>query len=127
MLAVERLIATRIVATPGALDAATWPVNAITLRTAADEVIVLAEIHAGVIADPHAIVSRDTSLFGVWLGRVSAVDLLARHCDWELPHAPRAFAQGAVAGLPLKVWFDDESVLFVVAAPFVADFVERCR
>lgn len=127
MLAPERLIATRVAAAPDALDATQWPADAIVLRTAPDEAVVLAIVDAAAVSDPHAIVARETSLFGAWTDRPAAVDLLGRHCDWELPQASRAFAQGAVAGLPLKVWFDDERVLFVVAAPFVVDFVERCR
>jgi len=63
----------------------------------------------------------------VWIDHVTAIDLLERECDWELPRDRPAFAQGIVAGLPVKVWFERERVLFIVAAPFAADLAERLR
>ncbi len=127
MHAPERLVATRVAASTDAIDRAHWPTGAIVLRTAPDEAVVLATIDATLLSDPHAIVARETSLYGVWLDRAEAIDLLERHCDWELPPAQSAFAQGAVAGLPLKLWFAGDRVLFVVPAAFVVEFTERCR
>lgn len=127
MHALKPLTATRIAATPAALDAAPWPSDAIVLRTAPDEVIVLAAIAPALIADAHAIVEPETALFGVWMPIDAALALLERECDWELPTHRPAFAQGAVAGLPLKLWFERDRVLFVVSAPFATDFAERLR
>ena len=127
MHAREVLTATRIAATSAALDAAPWPGDAIVLRTAPDEAIVLAAIASSLIADAHAIVEPETALFGVWMPIDEALALLERECDWELPVARPAFAQGAVAGLPLKLWFERDRVLFVVSAPFATDFAERLR
>ena len=127
MHAREVLTATRIAATSAALDAAQWPSDAIVLRTAPDEAIVLAAIASSLIADAHAIVEPETALFGVWMPIDEALALLERECDWELPVARPAFAQGAVAGLPLKLWFERDRVLFVVSAPFATDFAERLR
>lgn len=127
MRAPERLTATRVVATPAALDHATWPAGVVVLRTAPDEAIALAGMNAVVVNDPHAIIERETALFGVWVEAGEALDLLERECAWEVPHERPSFAQGAVAGLPVKVWFEADQVLFVVPAPFAADFVERCR
>ena len=126
-LRLERLTATRVAATPAALDAAHWPNDAIVLRTASDEATVLAAIAPALIADAHAIVEAETALFGVWILADEALALLERECDWELPAARPAFAQGAVAGLPLKLWFERDRVLFVVSAPFATDFAERLR
>lgn len=127
MHALEPLTATRIAATPAALDAAPWPSDAIVLRTAPDEAIVLAVITPSMIADTHAIVEPETALCGTWIPTDDALALLERECDWELPAARPAFAQGAIAGLPMKLWFEHDRVLFVVSAPFAADFVERLR
>ena len=127
MHAREVLTATRIAATSAALDAAQWPSDAIVLRTAPDEAIVLAAIASSLIADAHAIVEAETALFGVWMPIDEALALLERECDWELPAARPAFAQGGVAGLPLKLWFERDRVLFVVSAPFATDFAERLR
>ncbi|MEZ4726271.1 MAG: hypothetical protein R3E79_03955 [Caldilineaceae bacterium] len=53
------------------------------------------------------------------------MDFLERTCEWEPPHTRPAFAQGMVAGLPVKLWFEPERVLFVIAAPYAADLAER--
>ena len=126
-LSLERLSATRVASTPAALDAAAWPSDAIVLRTAPDEAIVLAAIAPALIADAHAIVEAETALFGVWILADAALALLERECDWELPTHRPAFAQGAVAGLPMRLWFERDRVLFGVSAPFATDFAERLR
>ena len=126
-LSLERLSATRVASTPAALDAAAWPSDAIVLRTAPDEAIVLAAIAPALIADAHAIVEAETALFGVWIPADAALALLERECDWELPTHRPAFAQGAVAGLPMRLWFERDRVLFGVSAPFATDFAERLR
>ena len=127
MHALRPLTATRIAATPASLDAARWPSDAIVLRTAPDEATVLATVAPADIADAHAIVEAETALVGVWIPADEALALLERECDWEWPSARPAFAQGAVAGLPMKLWFERDRVLFVVPAPFAADFAERLR
>ena len=156
MRALERLTGTRIVASPAAIDSAFWPSDARVFRLAADEVFVDAAIDAAWIDDPHAIVVRETGFSGVWIERAAAIDFLQRECDWELspvaevpevpevpgfsavpevpevPEVPgfspgQAFAQGLVAGLPVKVWFEAERVLFFVASPLAADLAERLR
>jgi hypothetical protein len=42
-----------------------------------------------------------------------------------VPNGRPAFAQGAVAGIPTKLWLEDDQVLFIVPAPYAADFAER--
>jgi len=34
-------------------------------------------------------------------------------------------AQGTVAGVPIKLWLEDERILFVVPVPYVHDFEAR--
>jgi hypothetical protein len=118
--ALERLTATRIVATPAALEAAAWPVDAVVLRVAPDEAIVTADVGQDLILpdDPHAIVVTETGFVFVWLAMDKALDFLERTCEWELPRARPAFAQGAVAGIPVKLWLEPDRVLFIVPAPF---------
>ena len=125
MLALNRLKGTRIVATPAALDNARWPSDALALRLAADEVFVTTAVAASAVADPHAIVAPDGGFVGAWLPLADALDVLERTCEWEPPHARPVFAQGMVAGLPVKLWFEAERVLFVVAAPYATDLAER--
>ena len=125
MPAPERMFFTRIVATPPALDNAAWPADALVLRVAPDEALVVATVHAAAVPDPHAIIEPETGLCGMWIDMAAAMPFLERECDWELPVERPAFAQGAVAGLPLKLWFTHERVLCVVPAPFAVDFAER--
>lgn len=138
MPALERLLATRIVALPQAINAAVWPEGTLVFRLAPDEVLVTPAVHVTAVDDPHAIVLLETGFSAVWLDHVAAIDLLERECDWELPQGMRqwgngsaverpAFAQGLVAGLPVKVWFERDRVLFIVASPLAADLTERLR
>jgi len=141
VLALNRLAATRIVAAPAALDTVAWPPGLIVLRLAADEVLLLpsgggrlrdaADVRAWApalppkLSDAYAIVVPEGGFSGQWIPAPEALALLARHCEWELPRARPAFAQGAVAGIPAKLWLEPDRVLFVVPAPFAADFQER--
>lgn len=121
----KRLPATRIVATPAALDAASWPANARIFRFAPDELLVTPPVDNPGLDDPHAIVIADSSYAGVWLPKVEALAFLEQACEWELPAARPAFAQGSVAGIPTKLWFEADQVLFIIPAPYIVDFEER--
>ena len=125
MRALEPIVCTRVVATPAALDTVSWPMGAVVLRVAPDEALVTAEVTTATVPDPHAIVERETGFVAAWVESRRALELLEQFCTWELPHARPAFAQGAVAGLPVKLWFDADRVLILVPAPFATDFAER--
>lgn len=135
MHVVDRFTGTRIVAHPQAIDAAVWPDGTLAFRLAPDEVLLTPALTATTVDDPHAIVEPETGFSAVWLDRVTAIDVLERECDWELPQGmgqsrnaePPVFAQGLVAGLPVKVWFERDRVLFIVASPFAVDLMERLR
>ena len=134
MPALERFAGTRIVALPDAIDAAAWPKGALVFRLAPDEVLVTAVVNAAAVDDPHAIVEPETGFWSVSLDHLAAIDFLERECDWELPPMGQwgnpelpMFAQGIVAGLPMKVWFEHTRVLFIVASSFAADLMERLR
>ena len=127
MRALERFTGTRVVALPRAIDAAVWPEGTLAFRLAPDEVLVTPAVNVTAVDDPHAIVELETGFSAVWLDHVAAIDLLERECDWELPQDRPAFAQGLVAGLPVKVWFERDRVLFIVASPLAADLAERLR
>ena len=127
MPALERFTGTRVVALPRAIDAAAWPEGTLAFRLAPDEVMVTPAVNVTAVDDPHAIVELETGFSAVWLDHVAAIDLLERECDWELPQERPAFAQGLVAGLPVKLWFERDRVLFIVASPLAADLTERLR
>jgi hypothetical protein len=135
--ALEPLVCTRVVAAAAAIDAARWPEGSIALRVAPDEVLIIPDPVADRadqtdlsdvrVADPHAIVERDTGWCAAWVPSGHAIDLVERACRWEPPRARPAFAQGALADLPVKIWFEQDRVLFIVAAPFAADLEARLR
>lgn len=124
------LVGLRVAATPAALDRARWPHEALMLRVAPDEALVLtaaASLDEGALDDPHAIVIRDRSWHGRWLSTADAVDLIERHADWAAPVDRPAFTQGLVAGLPAKLWLGHERALVIVAAPYAGTFAARLR
>ncbi len=124
MRAPERLRLFHVVATPSSLDAAIWAEGAIVLRVAPDEALALTGA-APALDDVHAIALWDDGYAGVWLSTEEASEFLASGCEWPARSMRPAFAQGAVSGLPSKLWFDWERVLVLVPAPFAIDLEER--
>jgi hypothetical protein len=105
------------------LDAIVWG-DAIVLRVAPDEALALTSV-APEISDPHAIVRLDAGYAGLWLTTDEASAFLSRCCEWEPPTGRPAIAQGAVAGLPVKLWFEQNRVLVLVPANYAIDLEER--
>ena len=117
--------ATRVVAACAALDAAAWPAGALALRLAPDEALVFLAVSEVAVADPHAIINYEGGFQGAWVPAQVALAFLERACVWELPSTRPAFAQGAVASIPVKLWFETDRVLFLVPAPFAVDLQDR--
>ena len=96
----ERLHGLRVVADPSALDAARWHGRDVTvLRFAPDDAFGIGAETVSV-DDGHAIVEAEAGYVGAWL----AVGDLEPHLEWPLPAERPALAQGAIAGVPGKVW-----------------------
>lgn len=125
MPGLERILLTHIVAAPAALDATVWPGSTRVLRIAADEALVIPPQADLALDDPYAITVLDDGFVGVWLAQTEALALLERACEWEPPQERPALAQGMVAGIPAKVWFETERILFLIPAPYAHDFQER--
>ena len=128
-LRLRRLEATRVSATSAALDALIeqppWPPGALAFRTAPDELLVAATPDFEVAGDPHAIVQRETAFSYVWLDDATAERFLDRECEWRRPDARPALAQGEVAGIPAKLWFEAGRTLILTPVPFAAAFQRR--
>ena len=129
----ERMTGTRVVGRElsALLSDSDWPSNQVTLQFASDELLTFGELDPSLVFrhDPHAIVAREARFFGVWLSREAGTKLMETHCEWTCPGS-REFptqAQGAVAGIPTKIWFTKEKWLFVVQSPYVLDFEERVQ
>ena len=123
----EHMSVTRIVASPAALDALDLQLR-LHFRTAPDEIMLLSE-HEDALAikilDAHKIQINDTNWYGIWLESDAALNFLAQLCEWRLPDARPAFAQGAVANVPVKLWLETDRVLILTAGPFRHDLQER--
>ena len=122
---VEYLPAFRAVAKPAALDSANVGSGMIALRIAPDELLLIGEGHVDVGEDPDALVIADSGWAGVWMPAATAARFLRGACEWELPENRPAFAQGMVAHLAAKLWFEPDRTLIVVPRPMAAELAER--
>lgn len=122
----EPLVATRVVATPAALDAVAVSRDAAVLRLAPDEALVLGvgpdEIS---VADEHAIVMGDGGWRGTWMDPTAAERLVTAGADWHPPERQPALAQGMLFQLPVKLWFDGDRVLVFTQHVVAADLAAR--
>ena len=130
MQELDRLLATRIVSTPSALDGVVravheLPLQAVVMRTAPDEMLIFPPQPDLTVADEHAIVIEDTGWAGGWFSAEEALDFLSRQAEWEIPSERPAFAQGSVAGVATKMYFEEDRVFFVVPAPYSAEMADR--
>ncbi len=121
MLELNRFAITRIVAIPAALDMLAVAADSIVLRTAPDEVMVLPAADIAV-DDAHAIVVAENSWSGVWLETAELAHILLHHCEWQLPAVRPAFAQGAIADIPAKLWLETDRALLLIPSPYVTEF-----
>lgn len=121
----ERLEAVRVVASPGVLDGLALDAATIALRLAPDELLVAGLTELDLAADPHAVVERESSFAMIWLDAAETVEILATACEWEAPRHRPALAQGAVAGIPAKLWMEEERTLLVVPAGSAVELTER--
>jgi hypothetical protein len=121
--ALERLRGVRVVADPAALDGARWSGDDVSiLRFAPDEAFGIGATRVEV-ADEHAITVDERGFVGA---RCSLADL-ANHIDWTLPAEGPRLHQGAVAGVPAKIWIgaDIDHILLVTAAPYADELSGR--
>lgn len=124
MPVVETMPAIRVVASPTSVDAAVIPAGAVALRLAPDELLVLGPGPVSV-ADEHAIIVADAGWSGAWLDAAAAARFLRHTCDWDLPTPRPAFAQGMVAHLAVKLFFEADRTLILLPSPFAAELAER--
>lgn len=124
MLVLEPIRGLRMVADPGALDRARWAgADVLVLRFATDDALAIGATDVE-LDDTHAIVEDERGYVGTWI----AVEEVARHAEWPLPTARPALTQGAIAGVPAKVWLpagDDGRALLVVAGAASAVLAAR--
>jgi hypothetical protein len=122
--ALEALRGLRLVADPAALDAARWHGNDVTvLRFAPDDAFGLGAVGVDV-DDEFAIAEADVGFVGARLD----IDEILPHVEWSLPAWRPALAQGAIAGVPAKLWLDgDGNVLLMTLAAYADELAGRLR
>lgn len=116
--------AVRVVATPEAIAATTWPPDGRVLPLAPDEVLVLGT-DAVAVEDPAALVVPETGFWMVEVGRSELEEWVAANAGWPLPDANRYFVQGAVAGIPVKLDVAGDHALIVTRLSLRHDLEER--
>jgi hypothetical protein len=123
--ALERASGLRVVAEPAALDSARWvgPTDGevTVLRVAPDEVIAVDALEVQ-LDDDHAIVVEEQGLVVAWC----ELSDIADHLEWNPPLERPTFTQGAVAGVPAKLWLPDGGrALLVTAAAYAHELTDR--
>jgi len=134
VLAPERLRGLRVVADAAAIDGARWSGDrdelgrdqggVEVLRFAPDEAFAIGARHVE-LDDEHALVSDERG-FVAWRVPMGEGDEIERHLEWRLPE-PNRLAQGALAGVPVKLLWsvDTASILVVANAAYARDLAER--
>lgn len=122
MPAFEPLRGLRVVADPGALDAARWAGDDIlVLRFAPDDAFAI-DARTVEVGDVDAIVEPEAGYIGAWL----PLDDVRPHVEWSLPSERPALAQGSIAGVPAKLWLPRAGdVLLLTAAPYADELAGR--
>lgn len=120
----EPLTAWRMVASPAALDAASWPTGTTVLRIAPDEVLVVGE-SVTPVDDPYALIEPEDGFCAVEMDRSVLEAWLVRAAEWRPPSSETYFTQGSAAGLPVKVWVDGDRALLITRASLARDLEER--
>lgn len=120
----EALAVVRVVSTSTALDEVAASPDAVVLRTAPDEMLVI-DGTISQLDDPHAIVDLDVGWMGAWVETDRALDFLRLTAEWQPPDHRPVFVQGMVAELPAKLWIDTERSLLVVPRSLAAEMEDR--
>ena len=120
----ERLEAIRIVAVPGALDQFGSPDGGHLVRLAPDDLLVIPPPARVDVADAYAIIEPEAGFSAAWFDR-SELPRLQALSAWEFPRRRPASAQGHLAGIPVKMLFDEGGVRVLVQAVLAHHLEER--
>jgi hypothetical protein len=123
----------RVVAAPDALDRAVWKDDGpgpdefepLVLRLAPDDALAVGATGVD-IDDEHAIIEREVGFLALMFPADEFADRVVPHLEWPAPLERPAFAQGAIAGVPSKLYIDTTGAAIVfVMASFVDDLRSR--
>jgi hypothetical protein len=123
----------RVVATPEAIDRAVWhdegpgpdEFEPLILRFAPDDAFAIGATDVE-LDDPHAIVEPEVGFMALMFPADEFVDAVVPHLEWPAPIERPAFAQGAIAGVPAKLYLDSTGAAIVlVLASYLDDLLAR--
>jgi hypothetical protein len=125
----------RVVASPEAIDRATWEdagpgadeFEPLVLRFAPDEALAVGA--TGVqLPDPDAIAEPETGYLALMFPVDEFVDVVLPRIEWPPPATRPAFTQGSIAGVPAKLYIDTTgaATVFVLAA-YLDDLLSRLQ
>ncbi|MDE0376140.1 MAG: hypothetical protein OXK16_09280 [bacterium] len=120
----QRLDATRIAAAPRALDEVESPDGGYLVRLAPDDLLVIPPLERVDVADPYAIIEPESGFSAAWFAG-SELPRLQGVSAWEFPRHDPAFAQGHLAGIPVKMLFERGGVRVLVPAVLAHHLEER--
>jgi hypothetical protein len=121
------------VAAPEAIDRAVWrddgpgpdEFEPLVLRLAPDDAFAIGATGVD-IDDPHAIVERETGFTALMFPADEFVDAVLPRMEWPAPIERPAFAQGAIAGVPTKLYLDSTGAAIVlVLGSYLDDLLGR--
>jgi hypothetical protein len=125
----------RVVASPEAIASAVWrddgpgpdEFEPLVLRLADDDVYAIGA--TGVeIDDPDAIVEQESGFIALMFPADEFVDIVIPHLEWPPPMQRPALAQGAIAGVPAKLYLDSTGAAIVlVLASYLDDLLSRLQ
>jgi len=121
----------RVVASPEAIARAVWhdegpdEFEPLVVRLAPDDAFAIGA--TGVeVDDPHAIVEHEVGYIALMFPADEFVDVVVPRLDWPAPIERPAFAQGAIAGVPAKLYLDSTGAAIVlVLASYLDDLLAR--
>jgi hypothetical protein len=125
----------RVVATPEAIDRAVWrddgpgpdEFEPLVVRLAPDDAYAIGATGVD-IDDPHAIVEREVGFIALMFPVDEFVDVVVPHLEWPAPIERPGLAQGAIAGVPAKLYLDSTGAAIVlVLASYVDDLLSRLQ
>ncbi len=122
MPALEPMPGLRVVADPAALDRASWwgDRDVTVLRLAPDDAFAVGARRVE-IDDEHAIVEAEAGFVGAWLTAEEFAAWVQPRIEWPLPADRPTVAQGAVAGVPAKLWLRVTGGALLLAQAAYAD------
>ena len=123
MRAPEPIDAMRVIAAPQALDELAWTDDVVALRLAPDDLLAVGTASIRVAAEH--IVVHEAGFVGWWLTHEELTAEVMPHIDWPLPTERPALAQGLVAGVPAKLWLEEDRALLLCAAAYAHELEER--